>query len=189
LRPFLGALALASLLLARPAGSEIFHSRESALELAFPGKDRVEARDLFLSESDVREIEGRARVNVDSRLVTVYVGYRGEELLGYAYFDTHTVRTLPETLLLDLHPDGSVDAVHILAFHEPAQYLTAPPWLEQFENRVLDDELWLDRGVAALAGSTLSARSVTAAVRRLLAVHEVKIGGATADPAAGGATP
>jgi hypothetical protein len=175
-RVLAGIFTLATVLgIGLRADAKVFHSRESALELAFPEADRVAPWDLFLSENDVAELEAAARVKVASRLVTCYRGYRGEELLGYAFFDTHNVRTLPETFLLVLEPNGAVKATHILAFHEPLQYLPPKPWLEQFDGRVLDDDLWLKRGVAAIAGSTLSAQVLTAGVRRLLAVSRIKI--------------
>jgi hypothetical protein len=49
---------------------------------------------LFISEEHARCISELARVKLESRLVTVYVGKKSGELMGYAYFDTHTVRTL-----------------------------------------------------------------------------------------------
>jgi hypothetical protein len=164
-----------ALLGATRASAEIFHSRESALALAFPGADSVVARDLLLSEKEAEGVRQVARVDLESRFATVYVGYRDGLLLGYAFLDTHDVRTLPETLLVVLHPQGTVKAVHVLAFHEPSEYLPSPRWLGQFDGRALSDELWLGRGVAGIAGSTLSVSAATAAVRRLLAIHRIKI--------------
>ena len=175
MRAFLTLLVAVLCLASAPASAEIFHSKESALRLAFPDADEVVARDLILTRAQTRRIEELAGSALPSRLVTVYEGRLGGELQGYAFFDTHTVRTLPETFLLVLDPAGEVVGTHILAFHEPREYLPPPRWLEQFGGRELDDELWLDRGVAAIAGSTMSAQAVTAGVRRLLAVHRVML--------------
>ena len=173
------ALFVAILLLgcASASRAQVFHSRESALRLAFPGADLVEPRDLFLSEEHARRISELAGVKQESRLVTVYVGKKGEELLGYAYFDTHTIRTLPETILVIVEPRGDLRAVHLLSFHEPPEYQPPPKWLGQFQDRTLDDSLALKRGIDGIAGSTLTARAITAAVRRILAVHQVEIAG------------
>jgi hypothetical protein len=156
----------------------VFHSRESALRLAFPDADRIEARDLFLSEAEAAEVERTARVPVESRLVTVYVGHRRDEVAGYAFLDTHPVRTLPETVLLVLDADGSVSGTHLLAFHEPPEYAPPERWLARFLGRDLDADLWTRRDVDALSGATLTAGAVTAAIRRLLAVWQVKVGAA-----------
>jgi hypothetical protein len=65
--------------------------------------------------------------------------------------------------------------VHLLAFHEPAEYLPPARWLAQFDARGLDDELSLRRGIAGIAGSTMTASAITAAVRRVLAIHALAI--------------
>lgn len=165
------------LLAASPALSGVFHSRESALRLAFPGAERVEARDLFLSEEEAARAERTARTEIGSRLVTAYVGWRGGEVSGYAFLDTHPVRTLPETLLVVLDAEGRVTGTHLLAFHEPPEYLPPPRWLARFTDRSLEDERWTRDDVDSLSGATLTAGAVAASVRRLLAVWDVKLAG------------
>jgi hypothetical protein len=108
-------------------------------------------------------------------MITVYEGFHGSRLVGYAFIDTHTVRTLPETFLLVLDPEGAVRATHLLAFHEPPEYLPPARWLDQFTGKALDGDLWLGRDVDGISGSTLSAQALTAGVRRLTAVHRVKL--------------
>ncbi|MCJ7726406.1 MAG: hypothetical protein MUP76_08490, partial [Acidimicrobiia bacterium] len=38
------------------------------------------------------------------------------------FIETHQVRTLPETILIVINPEGRVRGVHMLAFHEPPEY-------------------------------------------------------------------
>ncbi|GIW41684.1 MAG: hypothetical protein KatS3mg076_2261 [Candidatus Binatia bacterium] len=162
-----------SAFVASPAHAAVYHSRDEALELAFPEADRTEARNFFLTEPQKKEIEKLARSTLDSDLLTVYVGYRGESLLGYAVFDTHVVRTLPETFLLVLSPEGTLRAIHLVAFYEPEEYAPSNRWLGQFLGKKPGDRLALGRDVAAIAGSTLTSRAVTEAVRRALAIYRV----------------
>lgn len=163
----------AALFATAPATAVVFHARDEALELAFPDADRVEGRDHFLDPESRSEIEHRAKAPLDSNLLTVYEGYRDGELLGYAIFDSHLVRTLPETFLVVLSPGGEVRATHVLAFYEPLEYLPAERWLAQLESRRLDDDLHVGRGIAAITGSTLTSRAVVGGVRRALAIHAV----------------
>ena len=161
-----------------PAGhAKVFYSRDEALPLAFPDADRIEARDFFLTPEQRAEIEHRAKAALDSDLITVYVGHRGDQLLGYAMLDTHIVRTLPETFLVVLTADGRVAATHVLAFYEPTEYLPGPRWLEQFRSQPLSDDLQIGRGIAAITGSTLTSRAVTSGIRRALAIHAVLLRG------------
>jgi hypothetical protein len=112
-------------------------------------------------------------VQVEGELVTRYVGREGGRLLGTAYFDTHRVRTLQETLMVVVGPDGKVARVEVLTFGEPDEYLPRPAWYAQFQGRALDRELAVSRGIHGVTGATLSARTATEAVRRTLALHQV----------------
>lgn len=164
------------------AGSDVvtaalFYARDEALALAFPDATRSEARNFFLTSEQRAEIERLAQARLDTDLVTIYIGYRGDEVIGYARFDTHLVRTLPETILVVLSPDGMVTATHLVAFYEPTEYIAGDRWRQQFAGKRLHDSLRVGRGIAAITGSTLTSRVVSDAVRRTLATHSVLIGG------------
>ncbi len=157
------------------SAAEVFHSKESALELAFGKTCTIESRELFLDQEEKLQASKIAGSEIRSRLVKVYEGRRDEELLGYVYFETHRVRTLPETLMVVVRADGSIQGVHLLAFHEPRTYLPHPRFLAQFDGELLDSELSLRTGLQGMAGSTFTARAVTAAVRRVMAVHQIVV--------------
>jgi Na+-translocating ferredoxin:NAD+ oxidoreductase RnfG subunit len=93
--------------------------------------------------------------------------------VGYAYLDTHRVRTLPETLMVVLEPDGGVRRVEVVVFREPIEYIPRDSWYGQFEGERLSDELALKRDIRPVTGATLTARATTEAVRRVLAIHAV----------------
>jgi len=159
------------------AEAKVFYAKSEALQLAFPGADRVENKIFFLREDQVEQVQELARAPLDSKLVTIYVGRKAGEVIGYAYIDTHTVRTLPETVLVVLSPDGAVRTLHMLAFYEPQEYLAPERWLGQFEKKTLGPDLRVRRAIHGIAGSTLSAQAVTAAVRRALALYAVLLKG------------
>lgn len=168
------AAAIAVLLAqATPADAAVFHARSEMFEVAFPQAESVVAKDYFLTKEQRTAIEHLAIRGLDSDLITVYTAHRGDEVLGYAILDTHVVRTLPETFLVVLDTKGAVAATHILAFHEPLEYMPSERWLELLENRTLTDDLRLGRGIAGVTGSTLSSRAVLGGVRRALAIYEV----------------
>lgn len=180
LRPLAAGAALAASLFALGAATAhavVFHSRDEALPLAFPGADRTEARDFFLTAAQREEIERAARAPLESELLTIYVGWRRDEVLGFAILDTHIVRTLPETFMIVLSPTGAVRATHVLAFYEPTDYMPSERWLRQFADKTAADDLRLGRSIDGITGSTLSARAVTDAIRRALAIHATLLDG------------
>jgi hypothetical protein len=96
---------------------------------------------------------------------------------GRAVLDTHVVRTMPETVLTVVEPDGRLRMALVLQFAEPPDYLPREGWLETLEGRKLDDELWPGRGVRRVSGSTLTVQALTEAVRRSLAIDRQVLGG------------
>lgn len=177
---------LAGVLLGPGAGSargEVFHSRESALKLAFPEADRVEAVDVILTREQAAEVQRRAGVRPESRMVTAYAGWRGSQALGWAFLDTHDVRTLPETVMFVVSPEGRIEQARLLAFHEPPEYRPAGAWFARLAGAGLDDDLRLGRRVDGISGATLSAQAVAAAARRVLAVWRVALAPSETDVA------
>ncbi|MGH0032207.1 MAG: FMN-binding protein [Myxococcota bacterium] len=156
-----------------PAGAKVFYSRNEAVQLAFPEADRIEDETVLLGDEQVDRIQSLAKSELESRLVRVYRGFRGGELLGYAIIDVHNVRTLPEAFLVVLSPQGQVRNLRVLAFHEPLEYKPSDRWYDQFENASSRRTLRLGRDVHGIVGATLSARATTRGVRRALALYEV----------------
>lgn len=167
------ALAVAgAALVPSPAEATVFLTVDEALELAFPGC-RVERETLYLTEEQVASARERAGEEVESPLVHPYVGWCDGRAAGVAYFDTHRVRTLPETLMVVVSPEGEVERIEILVFREPPDYIPRDAWYEQFDGRGLGPDLDVKRGIRPVTGATLTARATTDAVRRILALHEM----------------
>lgn len=155
--------------------SKVFYAKDEALKLAFPEADQVEMRTFFLKDSELQRAQKLARTAIDSKLFTFYVGEKAGSVIGYAAIDAHIVRTLPETFMVVLSPEGEVRMTVILAFHEPPEYLPSERWLEQFRGKELAPELWIGRDIAGIAGSTLSAQAMAQGIRKILALFQLLI--------------
>jgi len=161
------------MLFATPVLAKNFLSQEQALKLAFPGATAVERESIFLSSDERAAARDRSGVDFDDELVVRYVGKKGNELVGWAYFDAHRVRTLPETIMIVVRPDGGIASIEILSFSEPQEYLPKERWLDQLDGQRLDEELSLSRAIRPITGATLSGRAIVKASRKMLAIHEV----------------
>jgi len=173
------AIAAAALIGAaspRPAAAAVLMTRDQALAAAFPAGAAVERQTSFLTDAQIAKARGLAGpgIEIASALVTRYVARDASgKLVGTAYFDTHRVRTLEETLMVVIGPEGKASRVDVLAFGEPPEYQPKKGWLDQFRGRGLDDELSVKRGIHGITGATLSSQAATDAVRRVLAIHAV----------------
>jgi Na+-translocating ferredoxin:NAD+ oxidoreductase RnfG subunit len=170
------AAALALLVLqSSSADAKVFYSRQQALDLAFPEADRIEKRTFILTSEQVEQIEKRARSSLDTKLVTLYTGFKNGGVMGYAHIDVHTVRTKSEGLMVVLDSQGRVRSLRVLAFHEPLEYLPTERWYRQFDDKSLVEPLRVGRDVHGIVGATLSARAATRGVRRTLAYYDILI--------------
>ena len=157
------------------AQAMVVYSKEEALEIAFPGAEEVVTKSFFLTPEELTQVTERARVEMDSKLVTFYVGYAEGKPQGYAFIETHIVRTFPETFLVVISPRGTVEKLVVLAFYEPPEYLPSDRWLKQFSKKRLSAEMRLRRGIHGIMGSTLTAQAATSGVRKVLALFEMLI--------------
>jgi hypothetical protein len=170
MRRHAAALSLA-ILVAAPSYARVLVGQDEALRSAFPGAE-LRRETVFLKPHQVERARQTSGVDVESQLVIRYVATAGGRTVGWAYFDTHRVRTLQETLMIVVSPDSTISRIEITSFREPPDYLPKRRWLDQLHGQRLGSELSLERAVRPITGATLSGRAVVNASRRMLAVHE-----------------
>ena len=150
---------------------------QQALALALPGAEWTR-KEYWLTEPQAQQVQELAGTALAGLWQVSYEARGGGQLLGVAYLDTHRVRTLPETTLVVITPDGRIQRVEVLAFREPQEYLAREAWVRQFDGKPLDAQLSLKGAIRPLSGSTLTAHALTDAARRMLALHQVLHGAA-----------
>ena len=155
--------------------AQVLLTQDEALRLAFPEPAELERRTAFLSEDQVGEVARLAEpAKASARsVVTYYVGWSNGRPVGAAYFDVHRVRTLQEVLMVAVGPEGRVSRIEILGFAEPPEYMAPDGWLELFFDRGLEKGTSTRGDIPIVTGATLTSHSVSGAVRRSLALHEV----------------
>ncbi len=167
-------LAAASFALAAAAlEAKVFLTQQEALKLAFPGAT-VERKIAYLTaaqQKSAQTLSGDAEL--PGAIVSYYVGTKDGQAVGIAYFDTHVVRTMPETIMVEVDPAGTIVRIEVLSFSEPEEYLPKTHWYEQFQGKPLDSELSLKRAIRPVTGATLTAHATTDAARRVLALDKV----------------
>lgn len=156
---------------ARAAHARVFMTQQQALASAFPPGTQVTRQALFLTAEQRSAARKESGVDFADRMTVRYRGTSGDRVIGYAYFDTHRVRTLPETIMIVVAADAKVDRIEILSFDEPADYQPKQRWIDQFRGRKLDGELSLKRAIRPISGASLSGRAIMNASRKVLALH------------------
>ncbi len=148
----------------------VFLTHEEALALAFP-KCEIKRTTVFLKKDQVKAIAKAAKTPFKSTVVYPYVATKKGKLVGTAYFDTHLVRTLKETVMIVVDPKGKVARFEVLAFGEPKQYIPSKKWYQQIVGLNLSPKLKLNAKVRNMTGATLTAKASVKCTRRVLALH------------------
>src|ERR1700682_2306130 len=164
--------AFAILALAFSASARVLMTQEQALASAFPPPAKVTREKFFLTPQQLAAARSESGIDFDAQLIIRYRSDDGRT----AYFDTHRVRTMPETVMIVVKADGTVERVDILVFDEPTDYFPKPRWIDQLRGRKLDRDLALDRAVRPISGASLTGRALVNASRKVLALHHVLAG-------------
>ena len=153
--------------------AKVFLTRTEALALLFPESEEIEKRHVFLTEREAEAVRSLAKTEADSRFYTFYVARSAGKETGYAVIDTHTLRTLTETVMFVINPDGTLRHAEILAFFEPGDYMPGKKWINLFLGKDYRDRMKVGADVPNITGATISADSFSRAARRILAVFRI----------------
>jgi len=148
-------------------------TQPQALAAAFPPGAKVTRQTVFLTPEQLSAARQESGLEFDDRMIVRYSAGTAAGVIGYAYFDTHRVRTLPETVMVVVTAEGKIVKIDILSFDEPPDYFPKPRWIDQFRGRKLDDDLSLKRAIRPISGASLSGRAILNASRKVLAIHKV----------------
>jgi len=165
------ALCFTTLLFATFAHARVLMTQDQALAAAFPAPLKVAREKFFLTPQQLAAAKSESVVDFNDQLIVRYASSDGR----YAYFDTHRVRTMPETIMIVVKGEA-IERIDILSFDEPTDYFPKPRWIEQLRGHKLDRELALNRAIRPISGASLTGRAIVDASRKILAIHHALAG-------------
>jgi len=154
------------------ASARVLLTRDEALRQIFGSKAQVSVRSAYLTDGQMDSVRRRAQAPFTQRRVTYYV-VQSDSALGTAFVDQGIIRSQTGTILIALDPGGRVRAVEILAWNEPDDFLPSERWLERARGLSRPANTRPGDAMPHIAGATLSARAITAAIRRAMALREI----------------
>ena len=149
-------------------------SVDAAQKLLFAGADRFVALPVRLDDAQVARIKALSGKVQRNRTPQIWRAQAGGKLLGLVFVDEVLGKHENITYAVGVSPDGRVTGVEILSYREAyGGEVRLPDWRAQFDGKTLASPFKLDGDIANISGATLSCRSITDGVRRLLAVAAV----------------
>ncbi len=159
LKKFAPALLLA------PGGlhAEVYLTRAQARSVLLPGA--TQPMSVTLSKKEKKQIESSSGVDVTNLEIDAWKGADGSWLI----FDSVEGRYESIDIAVAISPSGEAMGVEILTYREIYGYeVRSPKWRKQFHGKTSDSKLKLDKDISNISGATISSKSITYGVKRLL---------------------
>ncbi len=154
------------------AMATVYLSPEQAVEAIFSGRKAADfkASSLRLSKDERKLLSANTGLTIRDNEYKIWTASDGSQL----YVDQVIGKHEFITFAMGVSSDGKVCGVEILEYRETyGGEIRRPEWRKQFKGKKLSDPIKLGSDIMNLSGATLSSRSVTDGVKRLLAIRDL----------------
>ena len=149
--------------------AEVFLTEEDALKLMFPHSDRIRKDTLRLSQDQKSLVESRIGWKFPEEVFEVHIGETGTTVDGYAILQNTIGKHKPMTYMVGVDRKGHVLNVELLVFREArGSEVRTKRFNVQYEGKTVLDPVRINRDIINISGATMSVRSMTAGVKRVL---------------------
>ncbi len=142
---------------------------------ALLGKNIETVFEKFVIPGDTKkDIERTVRQKFFGETLYRWKVFEKNELIAVAYLDNVYGKTMPITFLVILNVKGEVLTTEIIKYRE--QYgggVAEKSWLNQFQGRSENFSLSSGNDIATISGATISSRSVTAGVKKIILLNKM----------------
>lgn len=149
--------------------AEVFLSEEQALTLMFPKSKQIRKELIRLTPQQKELIESRIGWKFPEESFEVYVGETDDRLDGYAVIHNTIGKHKPMTYMVGVDATGRVTNVELMVFREArGSEIGRKRFNYQYEGKTVLDPVRVNRDIINISGATMSVRSMSAGVKRVL---------------------
>jgi hypothetical protein len=150
----------------------VYLTEEEAVDYQTQEGDRVEKTTFTLSDTDMKKLRKRQRVNIFTDEYTLYKIYRPDESEPYRYAIPIQQPGQHEymDLMYGVNADGTINRIDLMVYREPyGGEVRSRRFMQQYEGRSLEDsEFRVNLDIIHIAGATISAKAVSSGTRKVL---------------------
>jgi len=158
------------------SSAKVLIRADEAVKKIYRQAETFEARSLTLSDDQIRRIEAKARITfkgAHSSQVIVHTAKDSGQTVGYAFEDTVAGKWGPIHYLVGLDANGVVSQIMILDYEEDrGRPIAKKRFLRQYKGKKREHPVRLKKDINGISGATISSRSLTDGVRKLLHIFE-----------------
>jgi Na+-translocating ferredoxin:NAD+ oxidoreductase RnfG subunit len=164
-------------LLPDAALSRVYVTREKSLKSAFPQADKIDKKIIRLNEEQKHRISQNSGQPITFSYKSVYIAEKDGKRLGYAIVDQVKGKSSFIKYLLAIAPEGTIRNIVILTYRgTKGAEVRHDRFREQFIGKRENDPLQLGVDIDAIAGATVSSRSIAEGVRKLMSFWQESFG-------------
>lgn len=169
--------ATAGIVISIPAFAISYLSVEEAQKVLFPDAQNFSREKIIFTAEQKVALEKLTGVKVTNTAQPLWRAFKKEGtqevLLGFFIFDA----VLGKHDLIDyavaLDPNGAVIGVEILNYRESyGSEIRSKSWRKQFQGKTLAAPVKLNDDIQNIGGATLSCRSVSQGIRKILGIYD-----------------
>lgn len=149
--------------------AEVFLTDEDAVKLMFPKSERIRKEIISLRADQKTLVESRIGWKFPEESFEVYIGETGATVDGYAMVQNTIGKHKHMTYMVGVDRNGQVINVELLVFREArGSEVRTKRFNSQYEGKTVLDPVRINRDIINISGATMSVRSMSAGVKRVL---------------------
>lgn len=149
--------------------AEVYLTEEEALKLMFPKSERIKKDIVRVSADKKKVVEERIGWKFPENDFEVFIGETGPQIDGYALIQNTIGKHKPMTYMVGVDNTGHVLNVELLVFRESrGSEVRTKRFNAQYEGKTVADPVRLNKDIINISGATMSVRSMTAGIKRVL---------------------
>ena len=146
-------------------------TKKEALEVAFPGADKIKKDRVWLTKEQILAIEKINMFKLVEKRFTFYTGIKNGKPMGSMLIDNIIGKSFPITFMTVLNTDGTVRDVEIMIYRESQGWeVKYDSFLSQFFGKDSSSDR---RKILTITGATLSVNALKLGVYKAMAAYEV----------------
>ena len=152
---------------------DVYLTPEEAASLMFPESDHIHAEVLTLSPEQKKLIEERIGWHFPETTFDCFIGETNGKVDGWAFIQNTVGKHKPMTYMVGVDPNGDVHNVEVLVYREArGSEVRTKRFNYQYQGKNLDDPIRINRDIINITGATMSVRSMSAGVKRVLVLTD-----------------
>jgi len=148
---------------------EIYFTEDEAAKVMFPDSENIRREILTLTAEQKEFIEQRIGWKFPETSFPVYIGETQGKIDGYAIVQNTIGKHRPITYMVGVDAEGEVTNFEVLVYREArGNEIATKRFNYQYHGKDARDPIRINRDIINISGATMSVRSASAGVKRVL---------------------